>query len=172
MASIVLNKPSGGQMTIQPEDGTSSEVVTIPSGGISGGKVLNVEHYTNNINYYSASSSWYAHWTETYTPISSTSTIHVILSLNILAEGNNTHDIALDWRGADNQTHLGFNKASSISGWTQFNASVTYSAPSGSTSAGDLRVLFRGNGSNTSYINYNYGNGNATSTLTIMEVEN
>ena len=38
--SITLNKASGGQLTISPEDGTSTETVTIPSVGV--GKVLQV----------------------------------------------------------------------------------------------------------------------------------
>ena len=41
MANITLNKPSGGQLTLAPQDGTSSETVTVPSGGI--GKVLQVK---------------------------------------------------------------------------------------------------------------------------------
>ena len=40
MASIALNKPSGGQLILSPEDGTSTETVTIPSVGV--GKVLQV----------------------------------------------------------------------------------------------------------------------------------
>ena len=43
MASITLNKPSGGQLTISPEDGATNETVTIPSVGV--GKVLQVQHY-------------------------------------------------------------------------------------------------------------------------------
>jgi len=38
MGQITLNKPSGGQLTLSPEDGTSTETVTIPSVGV--GKVL------------------------------------------------------------------------------------------------------------------------------------
>jgi len=38
MGSIALNKPAGGQTIIAPEDGTSTETVTIPSVGV--GKVL------------------------------------------------------------------------------------------------------------------------------------
>jgi hypothetical protein len=38
MANIALNKPSGGQLILSPEDGTSTETVTIPSVGV--GKVL------------------------------------------------------------------------------------------------------------------------------------
>ena len=34
MAQIALNKPSGGQMILAPEDGTSSETITIPSTGV------------------------------------------------------------------------------------------------------------------------------------------
>lgn len=45
MAGITLNKASGGQLTIAPEDGSTSETVTIPSVGV--GKVLQV---VNSIN--------------------------------------------------------------------------------------------------------------------------
>ena len=38
---IALNKPSGGQLILSPEDGTSTETVTIPSVGV--GKVLQVK---------------------------------------------------------------------------------------------------------------------------------
>ena len=40
MGSITLNKPSGGQLTLSPEDGATNETVTIPSVGV--GKVLQV----------------------------------------------------------------------------------------------------------------------------------
>jgi hypothetical protein len=46
MAQIALNKPSGGQLLIQPEDGTSTETVTIPSVGV--GKVLQVVSLKDN----------------------------------------------------------------------------------------------------------------------------
>ena len=34
MANIALNKPSGGQLILSPEDGTSTETVSIPAAGI------------------------------------------------------------------------------------------------------------------------------------------
>jgi len=46
MGNITLNKPSGGQLTIAPEDGTSNETVSIPSVGV--GKVIKVTQ-SNNI---------------------------------------------------------------------------------------------------------------------------
>lgn len=166
--SIALNKAGGGQMILTPQDGTSTETVTIPSVGV--GKILNMETYYNTTAYYSSSSSWMTHWTQTYTPLSASSTILVILSLNVLTEASNNHDVYLDWRGASGQYYMGFGKAGSLSGWNQNNNCVTYVAPSGGTTAGNIRLQWRGNGSNTSYINYNYGNGTATSTMTIMEV--
>jgi hypothetical protein len=46
MGSITLNKPSGGQLTLTPEDGTSTETVSIPSVGV--GKVLQVLTYQHD----------------------------------------------------------------------------------------------------------------------------
>jgi hypothetical protein len=53
MANIALNKPSGGQLILSPEDGTSTETVTIPSVGVMAanaptGKVLQVVEATTN----------------------------------------------------------------------------------------------------------------------------
>jgi len=46
MANIALNKPSGGQLILSPEDGTSTETVIIPSVGV--GKVLQVLTYQHD----------------------------------------------------------------------------------------------------------------------------
>lgn len=46
MGSITLNKPSGGQLTLSPEDGATNETVTIPSVGV--GKVLQVVKVGDN----------------------------------------------------------------------------------------------------------------------------
>lgn len=46
MGSITLNKPSGGQLTIAPEDGATNETVTIPSVGV--GKVLQQQTYVSS----------------------------------------------------------------------------------------------------------------------------
>jgi hypothetical protein len=53
MANIALNKPSGGQLILSPEDGTSTETVSIPAAGVMSanattGKVLQV---VNNTSY-------------------------------------------------------------------------------------------------------------------------
>jgi hypothetical protein len=62
MAQIALNKPSGGQMILAPEDGTSSETVTIPRGGI--GRVLQVQHTNYGARWQTSSTNMIA------TPIS------------------------------------------------------------------------------------------------------
>ena len=56
MGSITLNKPSGGQLTIAPEDGTSNETVTIPSVGV--GKVLQVVNWSVGPTAVSTAGSW------------------------------------------------------------------------------------------------------------------
>jgi hypothetical protein len=56
MANIALNKPSGGQLILSPEDGTSTETVTIPSSG-NMGKVLQVQTAQYN-GIISASGDW------------------------------------------------------------------------------------------------------------------
>jgi hypothetical protein len=53
MGNITLNKTSGGQMTIAPEDGTSNETVTIPSVGVMAadvptGKILQQQAYISS----------------------------------------------------------------------------------------------------------------------------
>ena len=168
MGQITLTKPSGGQLTIAPEDGTSTETVTIPSVGV--GKVLQVQTFTDSTFSMSSSNLWIDYKYFSFTPLSSSSTIHVTLSVSVLNEANNSTDLYLDWRGANGQYHMGFGKAGSLSGWNQNNNAITYSAPSGGTTSGNIRIQYRPNGTNLSYINYNYGNGNATSTITIMEV--
>ena len=175
MANIALNKPSGGQLILSPEDGTSTETVTIPSVGVmaadaSTGKVLNLKTYYNNNYSISASGAWVTHWSPSYTPVSATSTLHVIFSYHILNEGSNMTDLFVDWRGANGQFYMSFGKAGSLSGWNSMNNSATYTAPSGGTTAANFSVQYRSNGAN-SYINYNGGSGYATSTFTIIEVE-
>jgi hypothetical protein len=53
MAQIALNKPSGGQLILAPEDGTSSETITIPARGVDG----------KLVNQYVTKSSTYTHGT-------------------------------------------------------------------------------------------------------------
>ena len=54
MASITLNKPSGGAMTITAEDGTSTETVTIPAAGFGSGAPEGI----SVTKMYTASGTW------------------------------------------------------------------------------------------------------------------
>jgi len=79
MANIALNKPSGGQLILSPEDGTSTETVTIPSVGV--GKVLQTKTNQYTTNYSSSSSSWVkTHISLDFTPIASDSTIILFIT--------------------------------------------------------------------------------------------
>ena len=49
MANIALNKPSGGQLILSPEDGTSTETVTIPSVGVMEAGSVKVHRVINTI---------------------------------------------------------------------------------------------------------------------------
>jgi hypothetical protein len=81
MAQIALNKPSGGQLLIQPEDGTSTETVTIPSVGV--GKVLQVVRPTALTSaLQTTSTSPITLWEKTVTPVSTNSVFYVISSWN------------------------------------------------------------------------------------------
>jgi hypothetical protein len=79
--SITLNKASGGQLTIAPEDGTSTETVTIPSVGV--GKVLQVVRPTALTSaLQTTSTSPITLWEKTVTPMSTNSVFYVISSWN------------------------------------------------------------------------------------------
>lgn len=73
MAQIALKKPSGGELIITPEDGTSTETVTIPSVGV--GKVLQVVHATQESEVVIASDTFSNVMTAQITPLSSSSKI-------------------------------------------------------------------------------------------------
>jgi hypothetical protein len=84
MANIALNKPSGGQLILSPEDGTSTETVTIPSVGV--GKVLQVvQTAVTGASAYNGTDGWLGIGvlTTNITPTSSTSKILVEVSLCI-----------------------------------------------------------------------------------------
>jgi hypothetical protein len=89
MASITLNKPSGGQLTISPEDGTSTETVTIPSVGV--GKVLQVVNATNATQIAKSGTVSGEHdlsLSASITPMSSTSKILIFISYQTWIQGS------------------------------------------------------------------------------------
>lgn len=80
MGSITLNKPSGGQLTLSPEDGATNETVTIPSVGV--GKVLQVvEGFNGTYQGFNGTSGW-LDLTATITPLSATSRILVMVHID------------------------------------------------------------------------------------------
>lgn len=88
MAQITLNKPSGGQLTIAPEDGTSTETITIPSVGV--GKVLQVvsANFTNQLS----GSGSFDVLSVNITPTNSTSKFFISFSGSVGVSGD-----AYDW---------------------------------------------------------------------------
>ena len=58
MANIALNKPSGGQLILSPEDGTSTETVTIPSDGVMKGAVVGDAFYKTGVHFLNGSGSY------------------------------------------------------------------------------------------------------------------
>lgn len=146
----------------------TGKTVTLPVG--TGGKLLQAVRATTTTNQTWTTSSWFDLWVNSFTPVSATSTLHFLVSLSFLPEGNNVHDVWMDYRGANGQYFYGVAKASSISGWMMGNFQIAYSCPSGGTTAANHRIQVRGNGSNVSYFNYDYGPGSARSSITMLEV--
>lgn len=146
----------------------TGKTVTLPVG--TGGKLLQAVRATTTTSQTWTTSTWFDLWLNSFTPISATSRLHFIISLNFLAEGSNTHDVWMDYRGANGQYFFGATKASSVGGWDQRNICLTWDCPSGGTSAATHRIQVRGNGANVSYFNYDYGPGPARSSITMLEV--
>jgi len=171
-----------GELIVQtlkgPTSGANANKVLVPGGHTldagqgtlipSEGGVVQVATTGTTTAVYWTSSTWTDPWRPTFTPKYSDSTLHFSVSLNVLNEASNTTDLWIGWRGLNGMYCYGFGKAS-LSGWNQNNNAITYSAPAGITTQGELWIQLRGNGS-TSYLNYNSGNGSARSTVTMWEV--
>ena len=155
-----------------PTSGANANKVIIPSGQqlYAPGHILQVTTVQTTVYQTWSSTSWINIWTPTFTPVSSTSQLHFVVSMNYLPEASNAHDTWMDWNGANGVYYYAMAKASSLSGWFQGNFCVTYTAPSGTTSAATLRIQVRGNGVNTSYHNYPGTGSNARSSITMFEV--
>jgi hypothetical protein len=146
----------------------SGKTLTLPPG--VGGKLLQVNRATTTTGQTWSSTSWFDLWVNSYTPVSASSTLYFVISLNFLPEASNTHDVWMDYRGANGEYFYGMAKASSFSGWFMGNFCVIYSCPSGGTTAANHRIQVRGNGANTSYFNYDHGPGRARSSILMLEV--
>lgn len=188
MASITLNKPSGGQLTLEPEDGTSTETVTIPSVGV--GKVLqvvNAEYHTWTEFGSGTQASWNITGLEaTITPTASSSKILVMFNVGgIEARLGNYHQEP-DLRLTRNGTEVSFYSNVISQGGTNFwipgvggmaSVSNTKLDFPNTTSSLTYRMEIRGN-TNTSgdmrvginHSSYASGNSGGGSSITLMEV--
>lgn len=148
----------------------SGKTVTLPVG--TGGKLLQAVRATTTTNQSWTTSSFFDLWLNSFTPISASSTLHFLVSLNFLNENSNTHDVWMDYRGANGQYFYSWAKAGTLSGWNQSTMMAVYSCPSGGTTAATLRIQARGNGSNVSYFNYpgSGGSTNGRSSILMLEV--
>lgn len=172
-----------GTLTVQnlqgPASGANAGKIIIPSGhtldasaGLipPDGSIIQVSNAQTTTYQTWISTSWINIWTPSFTPLSSSSTLHFIVSMNYLPEASNAYDTYMDWNNDNGVYYYAMSKAASITGWIQGNFCVTYSAPSGTTSAAQLRIQSRGNGANTSYHNYPGTGNNARSSVTMFEV--
>lgn len=168
MGSITLNKPSGGQLTLSPEDGATNETVTIPSVGV--GKVLQ-----------EVSQSW-----STSTSITSTSFVSTPYSLSVTPLSQNSKFIVSFTGGGMYTTtaNAGYgtiyrdstNLGSGVNGLERQKSSATYVITPHSMEIADAPNTFNSityavygrseDGTSVAFHNVGYG----YVTLTVMEV--
>jgi hypothetical protein len=139
------------------------------SAGTTYGTVLNSQVYFNTTYTGWTTSAWFDLWSVSYTPVSASSTITAVLSLNYLNESSNSTDTYVILTGGTGLYYYGAGKAGTLSGWNMNQECLIYSATNSSTTAKTLLIQARGNGTNMSYFNYNYGPGNARSSILIQE---
>lgn len=178
MASIVLNKPSGGQLTLSPEDGTSNETVTIPSVGV--GKVLQVLYdETTTVGVMSAA---HPALTDvgceiTITPSSASSKILILGSVGGIYKDSAVNGFTRTSIVKDGSV---LQNMDLIIGWTGTTTKASGSSSgayldSPNTTSPVTYKLQIGNGSNnTATIRWNNYNGSSgvlgSSSITVMEV--
>jgi hypothetical protein len=140
MANIALNKPSGGQLILSPEDGTSTETVTIPSVGV--GKVLQVVEATSTVTGHSSNSSAWANSSlgANITPTSSTSIIYGYVAGTARVDGGTTSRITLDI--AKDGVRLGNGKCDMSGNGLNLTAAFNFSDVAGSTNQINYTVQF------------------------------
>lgn len=165
MGNITLNKASGGQLTLAPEDGTTTETVTIPSFGV--GKVLQVKE---------------AGWdSSTATTISGyTNTVLLTISLTVQA---NSKVVAwfcsgqTDGNGSTTNPHVTlkvdnttFSRGDTNHWWygVDSRAVISMQAVTGELTAG-LHTFTVNCGSYNGPVLFNYQNANQ-GTLMLMEI--
>lgn len=191
MANIALNKPSGGQLILSPEDGTSTETVTIPSGGVMAadtptGKILQIQQSVKVDNStFSLSNTWQASGLSvSITPTSASSKILVMYTLQFGDNGQTAYPGGRLMRNGSVlsgaiATDSVNKQGTSAGGWTGSSSMVQvtgtqYVDSPATTSTLTYSVDVTGYGGRTFYINHNHGNDAnhvaGISTITVMEV--
>lgn len=174
MANIALNKPSGGQLILSPEDGTSTETVTIPSVGV--GKVLQVVSYDDTTYRNLNSTSFVGTGIKvSITPKEATSKLYVAISLAGFGAHNvagNTVYTELRKDGVLEKAmdgHFGYNGNSSTLVFVN-NQSNSFVLDSGSTATREYEVYWKVYSGGIATLN-NYRSGTPScSSITVMEV--
>ena len=182
MAQIALKKPSGGQLILAPEDGATTETITIPSAGFGAGKILQVVQTvkTDVDSYASVGNGWMdpGSNTATITPKYATSKILVTVMVN----GSASVDGLL--RLVRNSTAIGVPSAGNPMGtafigtrgntYEGFSTTMTYLDSPNSTATQTYKWQIAGSGSTTWYVNRTPANSTADETtictITLMEV--
>lgn len=170
MAQIALKKPSGGELIITPEDGTSTETVTIPSVGV--GKVLQVA--SNNFSsgtHYTTTSSTYVSAGSIFslgiTPVSTNSKliVHINIGMAYTPAGNDLR-YRVDVNGSvlDSSTYDNYIFAASTSKYDPVSFQYIYNNTDTSSKTFNLQVM-SGNSAQAYYFH-----GGTRYSITITEV--
>jgi hypothetical protein len=175
MAQIALNKPSGGQLLIQPEDGTSTETVTIPSVGV--GKVLNVETITYNVSdTETTSSSLVALASHSYTPVATNSIIHVTYHACLRGYNNVGHDARIRYRldingvAGNEESDMGIYDYGGSGTWNKLFYTICGTHANTTGNAVPIQLYGCTAGAIQIVLNASWGGNPTASYITIMEV--
>lgn len=187
MGSITLNKPSGGQLTLTPEDGTSTETVSIPSVGV--GKILQVKSITKR-DHQAISGSGDSTFVDisglslAITPTSSNSKILIMGSVSCAGATGQRYAVRTVMNGSaiDVGNVSGLKTRGSASsfgnGGNQLDSDLTINYLDSPSTTSEVVYKVQGwiEGTNTMYINRSFTHADsysvavASSTLTIMEI--
>ena len=187
MANIALKRPSGGQLILAPEDGASTDTVTIPSSGVMAadvatGKILQVVQQVKTDSTIVGSIG--VGWTDvsnnsaTITPSSTTSKILVTVMVNGSASVDGLlrlvrNSTAIGTRGVGNPSGTAFigMRGNSYEG---FSTTMVYLDSPASTATQTYKWQIAGSGGTTFYINRTPVSDTADETtictITLMEV--
>ena len=175
MGSITLNKPSGGQLTIAPEDGVTNETVTIPAGGVMSadaptGKVLQVVQGTGQTSTGNVSSASYTATgvKVTITPTSTDSKIFISGWMHVY-KSSGIHFLATVYRDGTTQLFNGNGGSDNDNGTAHYDAPVSWVDSPNTTSPVTYEFYIRGRDASFNLV-INDGGTIYSSNLVAMEV--